>query len=80
MDSLIKNKNFLVFENCIKKIIDIYENHKDYIEKDISITRIMAWQYKNNVIDDLLNLKEFDNIKNKKKILNIELQMVQIQI
>ena len=35
-------KNFIVFENCIKKIIDIYEKHDDYIEKDISITRILA--------------------------------------
>ena len=37
------------------------------IEKDISITRVLAWWCKNNVIDELLELKDFDNIKKEYK-------------
>ena len=49
-------------------MIDIYEKHNVYIEKDISIIRVLAWWCKNNVIDELLELKDLYNIKKEYKI------------
>lgn len=34
-------KNFYNFAICINKIIALYESHHDYIEKNISITRVL---------------------------------------
>ena len=78
--NLLKKKlNFIFFENCFKIIIDIYDNHCDYIEKDISITRVLAWWCKNNVINELIVLKDFDNIKKEYKkhfnYINVEFQI-----
>jgi len=57
------DKSFFNFEICLRKIIDIYNNHLDYIEKDIPITRVLAYWCKNNEINDLLDYKELDNMK-----------------
>ena len=61
-------KTFMNFSLCIKKIISYYENHIDYIEKNISITRILAWYCKCNNINDLLNNKDIKNIIKQYKI------------
>ena len=47
---------------CIFKIIEHYENHIDYIEKDVSITKVMSWYCKT------LNKRE---LKHYKDILEI---------
>ena len=51
-----------------KKIISHYENHIDYIEKNISITSILSCYCKYNNIKDLLNFKDFKNIIKEYKI------------
>ena len=61
-------KTFMNFSLCIKKIISHYENHIDYIEKNISFTRILSCYYKCNNIKDLLNFKDFKNIIKEYKI------------
>lgn len=42
INSFIKfsRKTFYNFERCIKKIINLYDEHNDYIEKNISITSV----------------------------------------
>jgi len=56
------NRSFLFFAKAINKIIDIYNNHSEYIEKGISITRVLAWWCKNNNIISLKNEKDKENM------------------
>ena len=58
----ISKKNFNNFQQCIKKIILLYENHQDYIAKDISITRVLSWYCKYNKINELMTYKDKDKI------------------
>ena len=55
-------KTFYNFQNCINKIIELYDNHTDYIEKNISITRVLAWYYKNCNIDELKTENDYVEI------------------
>ena len=60
-------KTFYNFELCIKKIIELYDDHKDYVEKNISITIVFAWFCKCNNITELLSYTDKDNIINEYK-------------
>ena len=55
-------KTFYNFESCIKKIIELYDDHNDYIEKNISITRVFAWYCRNYNINDLKKYDDIDEI------------------
>ena len=55
-------KTFYNFELCIKKIIELYDDHKDYVEKNISITRVLSWYCKCKNISELKSYKDIDNI------------------
>ena len=46
-----------------KKIIEYYDSQIDYIEKNISITRVLYWYCKSLNINILKNYKDIDNIK-----------------
>ena len=46
----------------IKKLLELYEFHADYAEKNISITRVLAWYCKSHKIENLKENKDFDNI------------------
>ena len=52
-------KTFHSFEIVIKKIIELYENHNEYIEKNISTTRVFAWFCKSHNIKDLKIYTDF---------------------
>ena len=51
----ISKKNFNNFQQCIKKIISLYDNHQDYFEKEISFKRVLSWYCKQNKINELMN-------------------------
>ena len=51
-------KNFYSFYLYILKIIEHYENHIDYIEKDVSITRVMSWYCKAHNKRELKHYKD----------------------
>ena len=50
-----------------KTIIELYDDHKDYVEKNISITRVLAWYCKCNNITELKSYIDKDNIINEYK-------------
>ena len=67
-------KTFYNFELCIKKIIEFYDNHNDYIEKNISITRVLSWYCKCKNISQLYSYTDKDNIiKEYKQHFNYDL-------
>ena len=55
-------KTFMNFELCIKRIIDLYDSHVDYVEKTISITRILSWYCKCHIITSLKNYNDIEEM------------------
>ena len=55
-------KNFYSFELVIKKIIELYENHSEYLEKNISTTRVLAWYCKSHNINELKNYSDYKDM------------------
>ena len=55
-------KTFYSFQLTLEKLIDHYDNHIDYIEKNVSITRILAWYCKCHDIKELKNYKDIEDM------------------
>ena len=72
INSLYKNnyRNFLTFSFGIKIIIKIYENHKEYKEIKLFITRVLAWWCRNSKINELLYDSNMETIINEYKTKN----------
>ena len=64
-------KNFYNFQLSFQKLIEHYEHHIDYIEKNVSITRILSWYCKTH---DIKDLQHFDFFKEMAKSYNDHFQ------